>query len=237
MSRMQYTTDIRVIRLMCTGRMDPTLIADAFASGLDGLLVLGCLFGECHYISGNYNARHKIAMTQEMLSYAGMNPNRLSFRNLSSAESDLFVKHVNDFSKEIRELGPLGGEADRVPLPKLKENLEIAGTALAGPKLRWVVGKKPVFIDVDKGNKYHEIFAEHEINRTLRGIVIDEMATHSILAALQKKPASVKELAKDLEIPPPDTLKYVLALNRRGFVGLDSVKDHSPLYKYVEQEG
>jgi len=63
------------------------------------------------------------------------------------------------------------------------------------------------------------------------------MATYSILAALQKKPASVKELAQDLEIPPPDALKYVLGLKRRGFLELESVKDHSPLYKYVEQEG
>lgn len=222
---------------MCTGRMDPAVIADGFVKGLDGMLILGCLFGNCQYISGNYNAKYKIAMAQEALSYAGMNPKRLSFRNLSSAEAELFVKHATDFSKEIRELGPLGGEADRVSLPKLKENLEIARTALAGPKLRWVVGKKPVFIEKDKGNKYHEIFTEHEINRSLSGIIIDEMATYSILGALQEKSATVKELAKDLEIPPPDTLKYVLALKRRGFVELDSVKDHSPLYKHVEQEG
>ncbi len=220
---------------MCTGRMDPAVMADAFVHGLDGLLVLGCLFGECHYVSGNFNARHKINMTKEMLAYAGMNPGRLSFRNLSSAESELFVKHVTDFSAEIRELGPLGGEADRVPLPKLREKLEIARTALAGPKLRWVVGKKPVFIDT--GNKYQEVFTEHEINRTLGGIVVDEMATHSILAALQNKPASVKELAKELEIPAPETLKYVLGLKRRGFLEMESVKDHTPLYKYVEQEG
>ncbi|OEU50714.1 MAG: hypothetical protein BA861_12715 [Desulfobacterales bacterium S3730MH5] len=231
---MQYTTDVRVIRIMCTGRMDPAVMADAFVHGLDGLLVLGCLFGECHYVTGNFNASHKVDMTKEMLAYAGMNPGRLSFRNLSSAEADVFVKHVTDFSKEIRELGPLGGEADKFPLPKLKEKLEIARISLAGPKLRWVVGKKPVFIET--GNKYHEIFTEHEINRTLSGIVIDEMATHSILAALQKKPASVKELAKDLEIPPPETLKYVLGLKRRGFLELESVQDHSPLYKYVEQE-
>ncbi len=229
---MQYTTDIRVIRIMCTGRMDPVVMADAFVHGLDGLLVLGCLFGECHYVSGNFNARHKINMTQEMLAYAGMNPNRLSFRNLSSAESGVFVKHITDFSTEIRELGPLGGAADRVPLPKLKENLEIARTALAGPKLRWVVGKKPVFMD--SGNKYQEIFTEHEINRTLSGIIIDEMATHSILAALQKKRRAVKDLAKELEIPAPDTLKYVLALKRRDFVELDGVEGTSPIYKYKE---
>ncbi|RLB79331.1 MAG: hypothetical protein DRH17_13920, partial [Deltaproteobacteria bacterium] len=108
---------------------------------------------------------------------------------------------------------------------------------LSGPKLRWVVGKKPVFIDPGKGNKYGEVFTEHEINRTLSGIIIDEMATHSILAALQKKPAAVKDLAKELEIPAPDALKYVLALKRRGFVELDGVEGTSPIYKYKAEEG
>ena len=63
------------------------------------------------------------------------------------------------------------------------------------------------------------------------------MATHSILAALEKKPAAVKDLAKELEIPPPDTLKYVLALKRRGFVELDIVEGTSPIYKFKSAEG
>ncbi len=71
----------------------------------------------------------------------------------------------------------------------------------------------------------------------MSGIIIDEMATHSILTALEKKPAAVKDLAKDLEIPAPETLKYVLALKRRGFVEMDGVEGTSPIYKFKPEEG
>jgi coenzyme F420-reducing hydrogenase delta subunit len=233
---MQYPPDIRVIRVMCTGRVDPALVADAFVNGADGVLVIGCYFGDCHYITGNFMAKHKLDMAREMLAYAGLNPTRLQFRNLSSAEGARFAQHNTEFVEQIKEIGPLG-TGDKVGMPTLKEKLEIAYKALAGPKLRWVVGKKPVFIDAARGNKYKEVFTEHEINRTLSGMVIDEMATHSILTALEKKPAAVKDLAKELEIPAPDALKYVLALKRRGFVEMDGVEGTSPIYKFKSAEG
>jgi F420-non-reducing hydrogenase iron-sulfur subunit len=220
---------------MCTGRVDPALVADAFVNGADGILVLGCYFGDCHYITGNYMAKTKLDMANEILAYAGLNPIRLQFRNLSSAEGARFAKHNTEFVEQIKEIGPLG-TGDKIGMPELKEQLQIAQKALAGPKLRWVVGKKPVFVDDDKGNKYGEVFTQHEIDRTLSGIVIDEMATQSIMAALQKKPAAVKDLSNELEIPAPDALKYVLALKRRGFVELDGVEGTSPIYKYKEAQ-
>jgi hypothetical protein len=187
-------------------------------------------------MQGNYMAKHKLDMAREMLAYAGMNPTRLQFRNLSSAEAANFAKYNTEFVEQIKGLGPLG-TGDKVGMPQLKEQLEIAQKSLAGPKLRWVVGKKPVFIDPARGNKYGETFTEHEINRTLSGIIIDEMATHSILAALQKKSAAVKDLAKELEIPAPDALKYVLALQRRGFIEMEGVQGTSPIYKFKSAEG
>jgi F420-non-reducing hydrogenase iron-sulfur subunit len=233
---MQYPPDIRVIRVMCTGRVDPALVADAFVHGADGILVIGCYFGDCHYMQGNFMAKHKLDMAREMLGYAGLNPIRLQFRNLSSAEAANFANYNTEFVEQIKEIGPLG-TGDKIGMPTLKEQLEIAYKALAGPKLRWVVGKKPVFIEEGKGNKYGEIFTQHEIGRTLSGIILDEMATQSILATLQKKPAAVKDLAKELEIPTPDALKYVLALKRRGFVEMDGVEGTSPIYKFKSAEG
>ncbi|MBW1675602.1 MAG: hydrogenase iron-sulfur subunit [Deltaproteobacteria bacterium] len=232
-SRIQYPATGRIIRGMCSGRVDPTLIADAFIYGADGFLILGCHFGDCHYIDGNYKAQEKIDMAHEALVYAGLNPDRLEFNQASAAEGQRFADLNTEFHERIQKLGPLGS-ADKYPLPELTERLKIAQKALAGPKLRWVVGKKSVF--TNGGNKYGEVFTQHEINRTLSGIIIDEMATHSIIAALEKKPAAVKDLAKELEIPPPDTLKYVLALNRRGFVEMDGVEGTSPMYKYKGEQ-
>jgi coenzyme F420-reducing hydrogenase delta subunit len=231
---MQYPSDIRVIRVLCTGRVDPALVADAFVNGADGVLVIGCHFGDCHYMSGNTVAKHKLDLARETLAHAGLNPVRLQFSNLSSAEAAKFAQYNTDFVAQIKGTGPLG-TGDRVKMPKLKERLKIAQMALAGPKLRWVVGKKPVFLK--EGNKYGEVFTEHEINRTLSGMVIDEMATYAILSALEKKPATVKNLAQDLDLSAPDALKYVLALKRRGFVELSGVKDRSPIYKHRPENG
>jgi F420-non-reducing hydrogenase iron-sulfur subunit len=232
---MQYPPDIRIIRVMCTGRVDPAWVADAFVNGADGVMVIGCHFGDCHYISGNHMAKHKLDMTGEILAHARLNPKRLQFRNLSSAEGARFAQYSTEFVEEIREMGPLGSGGDRLAMPELGEKLKIVRRCLAGPKLRWVIGKKPVFIQ--EGNKYGEVFTEHEINRTISAIILDEMATHSILAALEKKPAAVKEIAKELEIPAPDAFKYVLALKRRGLVETDQIAGQSPIYKCKAQEG
>ncbi|MCD6293660.1 MAG: hydrogenase iron-sulfur subunit [Deltaproteobacteria bacterium] len=232
-SRIQYPPSGRIIRGMCSGRVDPTTIAEAFINGADGFLILGCHFGDCHYIDGNYTAQTKIDMAHEMLVYAGLNPDRLEFNQASAAEGQRFADLNAEFHEKIQKLGPLGS-ADKYQLPELTEKIKIAQKALAGPKLRWVVGKKPVF--TSDGNKYGEMFTQHEINRTLSGIIIDEMATYSIISVLEEKPAAVKDLAKNLDIPAPDTLKYVLALKRRGFVELDGVEGTSPIYRYTGEQ-
>jgi DNA-binding transcriptional ArsR family regulator len=128
-------------------------------------------------------------------------------------------------------LGPLG-TGDRLELPELEEKLQIAKIALAKEKLRWVVGKFTVF--ATEGNKYGEVFTEHEMWRTLDTIVMDEVATFEILRELGQKPSAVKDLAARLKLPPPHVLRYVLALQRRGLVDLDGVEGNSPRYRAVE---
>ena len=229
---MQYTTDIRIIRIMCTGRVDPTMVVSAFMEGADGIMAVGCHFGDCHYISGNYQAKVKIGLARRTLGYVGLNPERVAFNQCSSAEGDRFVSLVTAFQNTIQEIGPLGS-AERFPLPDLKERLEIAGAALGSEKLRWVAGKFTVF--ENEGNKYGERFTEHEMWRTLDTLVIDEIATHGILKEMQKGAASVRELSKRLEIAPPEALKYVLALQRRGLVGVAGVDGATPSYKVLER--
>lgn len=225
---MQYTTDVRIIRLMCTGRVDPTMVADAFIEGTDGLMVVGCHFGDCHYISGNYQARVKIGLASRALGYVGLNTGRVAFNQCSSAEGDRFVSQVTAFHDSICEIGPLGS-AEQLPLSKLKDRVDTARAALAGEKLRWVVGKFTEFENT--GNKYGEKFTEHEMWRTLDTIVIDEIATHGLLKEMRKGAASVVELAQRLKIAPPDALKYILALQRRGLVGLAGVEGATPSYR------
>lgn len=105
-SRIKYPANIRIIRLMCTGRMDPTFILKAFLGGVDGVLVGGCHPGDCHYQSGNYKAQRRIIMTKELLKPLGIEPERLRIEWISASEGALFAEVVKDFTEQIRALGP-----------------------------------------------------------------------------------------------------------------------------------
>jgi len=129
-------------------------------------------------------------------------------------------------------MGPLGSAADGFALPELNDS-SIRQTALGKEKLRWVVGKFTEFQGI--GNKYGERFTEHEMWRTLDTIVMDEIATHDILKEMRNGPASVKEIAARLSISPPDVLKFVLVLQRRGFVELSSIEGETPKYRAVDR--
>jgi coenzyme F420-reducing hydrogenase delta subunit len=216
---------------MCTGRVDPTMIAEAFINGADGVMVVGCHFGDCHYITGNVQGKIKVGLAERVLTYVGLSPKRVAFDQCSSAEGERFVRLVTDFNQGVRGLGPLG-TGDDLPLPELKEKMKIAKTVLGKDKLRWVVGKFTVF--ATEGNKYGEVFTEHEMWRTLDTILIDEVATYEILRQLGQGSSAVKDLAARLKLPPPHVLRYVLALQRRGLVDMAGVEGNSPVYKTVE---
>ncbi|RLC27911.1 MAG: hypothetical protein DRH37_10170, partial [Deltaproteobacteria bacterium] len=206
---------------MCTGRIDPAMVAGAFKKGLDGLLVVGCYFGDCHYISGNYQAKAKMDITRKLLKHVGVNEERLAFRQCSSGEASVFVEIINTFDKKIKELGPLGGDGDRVKAPEIFDNLETARSVLASEKIRWVIGKRTPFLET--GNMYGEIFTEHEFNRAIDMIIVEETEVQQIIAKLKEGARSVKELSKTLAIPGERVFRYVTALKRKNMVRLENV--------------
>ena len=105
-SRFQYPANIRVIRLPCSGRVCPKFILAALREGADGVWVSGCHPGDCHYIEGNYYARRKFTLLTNLLTFMGVEPERLQFSWISSAESTKFVTVVNEVTDNIRALGP-----------------------------------------------------------------------------------------------------------------------------------
>jgi coenzyme F420-reducing hydrogenase delta subunit len=219
---------------MCTGRIDPAMVARAFKKGLDGLMVVGCYFGDCHYISGNVQAKAKIDMTRKLFKHIGVNEERLAFRQCSSGEASVFVKIVTDFHEKINGLGPLGGEGDRVKIPEIFGKLEAAEAVLASEKIRWVIGKRTPFLE--SGNMYGEIFTEHEFNRAIDMIIVEEMEVQEILGKLKQGAKSVKDLARDLDMPSERVFRYITALKRKGMVALDTVAGRSPIFQFVPQE-
>src|SRR3989338_3462455 len=113
-SRMKYAPNVRLIRLMCSGRLDPTFVLKALASGADGVLITGCHPGECHYLEQNYKAMRRYLLLRRMLAQMGIEPERLKLVWASAAEGVKLAAAINQFVEEVRALGPLnwpgGGE-------------------------------------------------------------------------------------------------------------------------------
>lgn len=111
-SRFQYPPNIKVIRVMCSGRVDPTFILKAFARGVDGVFIGGCHPGDCHYIEGNFKAQRRIALVKTLLSDFGIEPERLRLEWISASEGARFAQVISDFTNTIKELGPLKKNED-----------------------------------------------------------------------------------------------------------------------------
>lgn len=104
--RLQYPTDIRVIQLPCSGRVDILHLLKAFEDGADGVYVAGCMEGDCHFLTGNYKARRKVEYVKKVLESLGIEPERIEMYNMSSAEGPRFAQVANEFTERIAELGP-----------------------------------------------------------------------------------------------------------------------------------
>ena len=105
-SRIQYSTNIRIIRVPCSGRVNPFYIIKALQNGVDGVLVSGCHPGDCHYISGNYYARRKFALLKRYLEYLGIEPERVQFSWVSASEGGRFAQVVEKVVNDVKKLGP-----------------------------------------------------------------------------------------------------------------------------------
>ncbi len=105
-SRIQYPTTIRIIKVMCSGRVNPQFVLKAFQEGADGVLVSGCHPGDCHYIEGNYHARRKLTLMEDLLEFTGVDPSRFQMSWVSASEGQKFAEVVTEFTERIKKLGP-----------------------------------------------------------------------------------------------------------------------------------
>lgn len=106
-SRFGYPAALRDIRIMCTGRLDPTFVMKALRDGADGVLVMGCHPGQCHYQEGNYKALRRIALLKRTLAQFGVHPDRVQLAWASAAQGTVFVETVTEMTRAIARLGPL----------------------------------------------------------------------------------------------------------------------------------
>ena len=230
-SRIQYPPNLRIIRVMCSGRIDPVIVLQSLMDGVDGVLVLGCHPGDCHYITGNLFAEKKMNLTSNLLVKAGIHRDRLKLDWVSAAEGERFASIVTGFTKQIQSLGPIG-EAEGLDTGELNDRLSAVQSALSGEKLRWLVGRELKLLE--EGNVYDEKVEQNEIMDLIQENMDKEYVRNRMLLMLKKEPLSVKNVASRLEACPADILRHIVAMEDAGTVSLADVQGRSPRYTASE---
>ena len=152
---------------MCSGRVDLEFVLRAFAKGMDGVFIGGCRLGECNYIThGNYDALNMVLLCRRILAHIGLNPERLSVQFMSSGEGILFSEVVDDFSKKIKALGPLG-KAEALDEVELKSKLDEARKLVPYIKIE---KREKLASRLEKEEDYGELFTTSEIEELFSGV-------------------------------------------------------------------
>jgi coenzyme F420-reducing hydrogenase delta subunit len=207
---------------MCSGRVDPVLILQSLRQGIDGVAVLGCHPGDCHYQTGNYEAENKMVMTRSVLEKIGINAERLYLDWVSAAEGKRFSEVITSFTDQIRLLGPISDQKD------FKERLDIGERIVSSERIRWLIGKQRELIE--KGNVYAEKVDEHDFHQLLQDTIGLEYDRQRISKVIDEKPQTIHTIADTLNIPTSTVLKNIVSMENSGLVHLVDAKDNSPRY-------
>ena len=217
-TRLQYTTEIKIIRVMCTGRVDLAFILRAFLNGADGVLVGGCWPGECHYVTeGNYDALGNMHLCRKLLEHIGVIPERLRLEWISASEGVRFAEVMNDFVEKLKELGPLG-KGEGIDGNDLKLKLEAINKLIPYIKL---VEREKLRVPVKSEEAYNKFYASNEANRLFKELIADKLAISQIRLLLGEKSLSTGEISEILGLNPSDVARYINSSSKQGLVRYD----------------
>jgi len=230
-SRIQYPSNLRVIRVMCSGRIDPVWVLEALANGVDGVIVMGCHPGDCHYMTGNYEAERKIKMLRKLIGPLGL-AERLRLEWVSASEGARFAEVIRDFTKHIKVLGPSLLRKEK-PDPEKLEGIQAAKQAVEDFRLRALVARERKM--TEEGNVYGEEISQEEFDEKMDDALSAEYLRNRIYLILEKKPMSVKHLSKRLGLDNKLVLDHVVILRRRGLIAVDKIEDMTPIYTALKR--
>jgi F420-non-reducing hydrogenase iron-sulfur subunit len=165
---MQYTTEIRLIRVMCSGRVDMEHVLRAFSNGMDGVFIGACRLNECNYIThGNYHALNMVLLMKRIMEHIGINRERIRIDFMTSGEANVFVESINDFVRKMKELGPIG-KAEGIDRKKF--NSKLAEIKKLVPYIKIVKNEK-LGTRLDNPEKWDDYFTKDEIERLFSEVV------------------------------------------------------------------
>jgi len=217
-SRLQYTTEVRLIRVMCSGRVDLEFLLRAFSNGIDGVFIGGCRLNECNYIThGNYDALSNVLLCRKIMQHLGLNPERLAIEFLSSGDGILLAEKINAFCTKVDEIGPFG-KSEGIDEKGLKVNLEAVTNLVPYLKL---VERERLRVPSKSEEAYKDFFASDEVNRLINELVIDKLAISQIMLLLREKPLSTGEISEILGLNPSEVSRHMNSSSRHGLVRYD----------------
>jgi F420-non-reducing hydrogenase iron-sulfur subunit len=167
-SRLQYTTEARLVRVMCSGRVDLEFVLRAFSNGMDGVFIGGCRLNECNYIThGNYHALAMALLCKRIMEHIGLNPDRLRIEFMSSAEGIVFAEVMSKFGSKVKELGPLG-KGEGIDPNQLKSKL--AEIRKLVPYIK-VVNQEKLATHLKNPEEYDKLFTKDEIDKLFSEVI------------------------------------------------------------------
>jgi F420-non-reducing hydrogenase iron-sulfur subunit len=167
-SRLQYTTETRLIRVLCSGRVDLEYVLRAFSNGMDGVFIGGCRLNECNYIThGNYDALNMVLLCKRIMRHIGLDPERLKIAFMSSADGNLFAETMSSFGDKLKELGPLG-KGEGLDHEELKTRL--AEITKLVPYIKLTKFEK-LASRLENPEEYDQHFTQEEIERLFNEVV------------------------------------------------------------------
>ena len=203
---------------MCSGRVDLSFVLRAFSKGNDGVFIGGCHLNECHYITdGNHHAFGMVQLCKKLMAHIGISPERLRIEQMSAGEGIRFAEITNDFSKRLRELGPIG-KAEGLDFEKLQFRLQ-AVTKLV-PYIR-LVERERLRARFDSAEGYEKYFQSEEVEKLIRELIADKLAIIQIMTLLREQPRSAGELSDMLGLAPAEVSKYMGSSARQGLARFD----------------
>ena len=217
-TRQSYAPEIRIIRLMCTGRVDLAFVLRALLKGADGVIIGGCWPGECHYVTeGNYDALGNMHLSRKLLQLIGLSPDRLRLEWIAASEGSRFAEVMSEFADRLRELGPLGREEG---IEKAAVELRLRAANRLVPYLK-LVEREKLRVPTRSEEAYNAFFASDEVNRLFSDLIAEKLAVSQILLTLEQKPLSTREISEVLDLNPSEVSKHMDRSSRQGLVRYD----------------
>jgi F420-non-reducing hydrogenase iron-sulfur subunit len=218
-SRFQYPPYLRVIRLMCSGRVDLEFIFRTFAKKADGVFVGGCHLNDCHYNpEGNYDAMGNVLMAKRILEKIGVNPDRLRLEWVSAGEGTRFAEVMTDFSAKVKSLGPLGS-SEGIPVAELSSRLQTAEELVPYIKL---VERERLRVPVRTEEGYRQFFGSEKFDELFNELILDKLVMSRIMGFVRQQPVSATEIPARLDLEPSEVARHLQHLTERGLVKFDA---------------